>query len=128
MNAESIWMSDGENGQRVQWSGCAEPHYYTLQSFGEYAGGTGERERERASALKARDYKDATDLVVQEGVRRIMPIECCRLQGFPDIWDSVEGSDSAKFRMWGSGMALPCILYIMEGIVECEKERVKPNE
>lgn len=86
------------------------------------------QERERASALKARDYKDATDLVVQEGVRRIMPIECCRLQGFPDIWDSVEGSDSAKFRMWGSGMALPCILYIMEGIVECEKERVKPNE
>lgn len=50
-------------------------------------------------------------------VRRLTPLECCRLQGFPDDWESgVEGSDSARYKMWGNGMALPCVLYVMEGI------------
>lgn len=51
-------------------------------------------------------------------VRRFTPLECCRLQGFPDDWESgVKGSDSARYKMWGNGMALPCVLYVMEGIV-----------
>lgn len=50
-------------------------------------------------------------------VRRLTPLECCRLQGFPDWWeDGVNGSDSARYKMWGNGMALPCVLYVMEGI------------
>lgn len=50
-------------------------------------------------------------------VRRLTPLECCRLQGFPDWWeDGVSGSDSARYKMWGNGMALPCVLYVMEGI------------
>ena len=52
-------------------------------------------------------------------VRRLTPLECCRLQGFPDWWeDGVDGSDSARYKMWGNGMALPCVLYVMEGIVD----------
>lgn len=53
-------------------------------------------------------------------VRRLMPLECCRLQGFPDGWcEGVAGSDSAQYRMWGNGVALPCVLYVMEGISLC---------
>lgn len=52
-------------------------------------------------------------------VRRLTPLECCRLQGFPDWWeDGVDGSDSARYKMWGNGMALTCVLYVMEGIVD----------
>lgn len=52
-------------------------------------------------------------------VRRLTPLECCRLQGFPDWWeDGVSGSDSARYKMWGNGMALPCVLYVMEGIAD----------
>lgn len=52
-------------------------------------------------------------------VRRFTPLECCRLQGFPDWWeDGVDGSDSARYKMWGNGMALPCVLYVMEGITD----------
>lgn len=52
-------------------------------------------------------------------VRRLTPLECCRLQGFPDWWENgVDGSDSARYKMWGNGMALPCVLYVMEGIVD----------
>ena len=52
-------------------------------------------------------------------VCRLTPLECCRLQGFPDWWeDGVGGSDSARYKMWGNGMALPCVLYVMEGITD----------
>ena len=51
-------------------------------------------------------------------VRRLTPLECCRLQGFPDWWeDGADGSDSARYKMWGNGMALPCVLYVMEGFI-----------
>lgn len=54
-------------------------------------------------------------------VRRLTPLECCRLQGFPDRWEAgVSGSDSARYKMWGNGMALPCVLYVMEGIADGE--------
>ena len=50
-------------------------------------------------------------------IRRLTPLECCRLQGFPDYWENgVEGSDSARYKMWGNGMALPCVVYVMQGI------------
>lgn len=41
-------------------------------------------------------------------LRRLTPMECARLQGFPDWWtDGVEGSDSAIYKMWGNGISLP---------------------
>lgn len=47
-------------------------------------------------------------------VRRLTPLECCRLQGFPDWWeDGVEGSDSARYKMWGNGIALPCAVDVL---------------
>lgn len=92
-------------------------------------------------------------------VRRLTPLECCRLQGFPDNWAEELGipeptqedidhwrevfrtqieamgeskkektdnqickwlkdpeSDSAKYKMWGNGIALPCAMFVMEGI------------
>lgn len=58
-------------------------------------------------------------------IRRLTPLECCRLQGFPDWWeDGIEGSDTARYKMWGNGMALPCVLYVMQGIANIEKEEV----
>lgn len=42
-------------------------------------------------------------------LRRLTPTECARLQGFPDWWvDGAYGSDSAIYKMWGNGIALPC--------------------
>ena len=42
-------------------------------------------------------------------VRRLTPVECARLQGFPDWWvDGANGSDSNIYKMWGNGIALPC--------------------
>ena len=52
-------------------------------------------------------------------VRRLTPLECCRLQGFPDWWEEgVEGSDSARYKMWGNGIALPCAVDVLRRIVK----------
>lgn len=67
--------------------------------------------------------------VYQQGrryiVRRLTPLECCRLQGFPDCWeDGVEGSDSARYKMWGNGIALPCAADVLRRIAK----EIKRNE
>lgn len=52
-------------------------------------------------------------------VRRLTPTECARLQGFPDWWcDGADGSDSAQYKMWGNGIALPCAADVLGRIVQ----------
>lgn len=108
--------------------------------------------------------KDHFQAIIQNYiVRRLTPLECARLQGFPDWWTANLGtkeediteemmtfwrnvfethrkivtgaskpktdkqikkwlmdpdSDSAEYKMWGNGVALPCVLYVMEGIAD----------
>jgi DNA (cytosine-5)-methyltransferase 1 len=56
-------------------------------------------------------------------VRRLLPIECERLQGYPDGWtefghDGKEISDTRRYQMLGNSVAVPCVAYIMLGIAE----------
>lgn len=129
-------------------------------------------EEELANTLVATDHKDPpiiNDTVECDYiVRRLTPLECARLQGFPDWWTYDLGlpneeiderimeiwrnafevhrevitkaskpktdkqirkwlvnpsSDSAEYKMWGNGVALPCVLYVMEGIADEIKKR-----
>lgn len=135
---------------------------YRSPKIGEYsADGT-------ASTMAARDFKSPRDLVVEHDkpprkyiIRRLTPLECCRLQGFPDGWgipdhkdklsdeelafwqgvrDTCAGisgkppkkysagsltkwynalhTDSAEYKMWGNGIALPCAAFVLAGIAE----------
>ena len=87
-----------------------------------------------SSTLKERDCKQsATDLIVEEGtplkVRRLTPLECARLQGLPDYWlDGVEGSDSAKYKMIGNGIAIPCAVDVLGRIVDELEDRNENNQ
>ena len=83
------------------------------------------KDNNTASTESARQHKDATDLVLQEAgtdrpllIRRLTPLECERLQGFPDHWTDLSGaSDSSHYRALGNSVAIPCVEYIMRGIV-----------
>lgn len=56
-------------------------------------------------------------------IRRLTPTECAALQGFPKDWAKpIPHSDTAEYKMWGNGMALPCMVYVIEGIAEILKE------
>lgn len=51
-------------------------------------------------------------------IRRLTPLECERLQGFPDGWTDLPGaSDSARYKALGNSVAIPCVEYVMRGIV-----------
>lgn len=108
------------------------------------------------STQSARQYKDATDLIVAavdcrnhkelgdlsgtlcskqgyslnyqnpvrqgQAVRRLTPVECERLQGFEDGWTAIGHNgkpitDSKRYAALGNSVALPCVDYILRGIV-----------
>lgn len=92
------------------------------------------KSNEVVSTQSARQHKDATDLVVDMDepdnsasaprgasvllIRRLTPLECERLQGFPDGWTDIEGaSDSARYKALGNSVAIPCVDYVLQGIV-----------
>ena len=90
-----------------------------------------------ASTQSARQAKDATDLVVESDrqyaqlIRRLTPLECERLQGFPDGWTNIPGAaDSARYRALGNSVAIPCVEFIMKSLrevagLEAEKEQIQ---
>jgi DNA (cytosine-5)-methyltransferase 1 len=54
-----------------------------------------------------------SDLVQAQGVRRLTPLECERLQGFPDGWTDVDGvSDTQRYRQLGNAVSVPVAYWI----------------
>ena len=50
-------------------------------------------------------------------IRRLTPLECERLQGFPDSWTDIPGaSDSARYKALGNSVAIPCVDFVLRGI------------
>ena len=50
-------------------------------------------------------------------IRRLTPLECERLQGFPDGWTDIPcASDSARYKALGNSVAIPCVDYVLHGI------------
>lgn len=50
-------------------------------------------------------------------VRRLTPLECERLMGFPDHWTDMEkASDSARYKALGNSVAIPCVEFVLRGI------------
>ncbi len=50
-------------------------------------------------------------------IRRLTPLECERLQGFPDGWTNIpSASDSARYKALGNSVAIPCVEFVMKGI------------
>ena len=98
--------------------------------------------------LCARDYKgvgnqfvdegkvlcmadDETQMVLYEGVfwtvRRLMPIECERLQGFPDGWTDITyrgkpAADSPRYKAIGNSMAVPVMRWIGKRILMVDEK------
>jgi len=50
-------------------------------------------------------------------VRRLTPVECERLQGFPDDWTAGQ-SDSARYKQMGNAVAVPVVEWLIQNIVD----------
>ena len=68
-----------------------------------------------------------TFIAQQMAVRRLTPVECERLQGFPDNYTNIawrgkpESPDSLRYKAMGNSMAVPCMKWIGERIEMVEK-------
>ena len=108
--------------------GCQDDLAYTLTATDRYAVFSRQRvdafrQNNVASTQSARQYKDATDLICQQAeayaylIRRLTPLECERLQGFPDGWTDIpDASDSARYKALGNSVAIPCVEFIISRI------------
>lgn len=98
---------------RMGTDGNQVPLTYQMNGFGDY------RDANVASSCKQRDFKDSTDLAITNMVvRRLTPLECTRLQGYPDGWVDIgdwtdekgkkhKDADSPKYKALGNSIALP---------------------
>ena len=109
------------NGQRqvTQSSGLDHHAVYSRQRVDDF------RENAVVSTQSARQCKDAVDLICQKAdvhahlIRRLTPLECERLQGFPDGWTDIPGaSDSARYKALGNSVAIPCVDFVMQCLVQ----------
>ena len=101
----------------TQSSGLDRHAVYSRQRVDDF------RHNDVASTQSARQYKDATDLICQQAeacahlIRRLTPLECERLQGFPDGWTDIpNASDSARYKALGNSVAIPCVEFILSQI------------
>lgn len=58
-------------------------------------------------------------------VRRLTPVECERLQGFPDNYTNIKENcpDGARYKAMGNSMAVPVMRWIGERIQRINNER-----
>ena len=56
-------------------------------------------------------------MVATTQVRRLTPLECERLQGFPDGW-TADQSDTHRYKQMGNAFAVPVVEWIIQGITD----------
>ena len=100
----------------TQSSGLDHHAVYSRQRVDDF------RENGVVSTQSARQHKDATDLVCQKAeayaylIRRLTPLECERLQGFPDGWTDIpDASDSARYKALGNSVYWDKAIMLMMG-------------
>jgi len=78
-------------------------------------------------ALTVRIGRDSSDFVAQPteptsmAVRRLTPIECERLMGWPDGWTDGQ-ADTHRYKQCGNGVASPVAQWIAEQLLQLDKD------
>lgn len=109
----------------TQSSGLDHHAVYSRQRVDDF------RENGVVSTQSARQHKDATDLVCQKAeayaylIRRLTPLECERLQGFPDGWTDIpDASDSARYKALGNSVYLIMVVMRRTDVKQLRQERI----
>ena len=77
---------------------------------------------ELMGTLKARSTSGGQQMAVSTGsvVRRLTPMECERLQGFPDGWTDGQ-ADSNRYKQMGNAVAVPVVEWIISRMVAIDE-------
>lgn len=108
----------------------------TLQASGGCIGGGSETlVAECALAKEPKEQTESDQQAFLEssfGVRRLTPIECERLQGFPDNWTRIEWNgkpeeqcpNGRRYKAIGNSMAVPVMRWIGEGVLTVAENQI----
>jgi len=81
-----------------------------------------------SKTLSARYYKDGAEILIEQkgkNPRRLTPLECKRLMGFPEKF-KVPVSDNQAYRQFGNAVAVPVVKIIAKEIIKyLTKEKKK---
>ena len=99
--------------QAVRTPAVAFNPYRTMVERGEWVEGF--KPDPVHDALTASRAPKGPPLVTEPTVRRLTPVECERLQGFPDGWTAGQ-SDTQRYRQMGNAVAVPVVEWIMRRI------------
>lgn len=80
---------------------------------------------DQCNTLTAHAGKEAPFVATKYFVRRLTPLECERLQGFPDGWTDIiykgkPAPDSKRYKAIGNSMAVPVMRWMADGILDVE--------
>lgn len=104
---------------------------YAQSGYGEYKEGVGTIKRSRGAAGGGSEtiiaVMEKIAKAIKYRVRRLVPVECERLDGFPDEWtrygaSGKEMSDNARYMALGNSIAVPCAERVFIGIKNVESE------
>jgi DNA (cytosine-5)-methyltransferase 1 len=113
-------QSGGYEGARV-----AQPVAFEPGSIARNAGPVGESPLAPTLRREMGDNQPAVRIDMQ--VRRLTPVECERLQGFPDGFTNIpwrkkdEAPDGPRYKALGNSMAVPCMAWIGKRIAEVDR-------
>lgn len=122
-NQPTIIMATGPTGAEIVKNGCPTLNCNHEQQIVAHAlRGSG----------RDTQWEDAETYPLQGGqVRRLTPLECERLQGYPDGWTDIgpwtdsagklhkESSDSARYKALGNSIALPPWAWVLKRLCAC---------
>lgn len=103
---------------------------YAQSGFAEYKEGVGTLTKSRGVSGSGQMLVAIAEKIAQTikyRVRRLTPLECERLDGFPDEWtrygaSGKEMSDNARYMALGNSIAVPCAERVFIGINKAESE------
>ena len=126
-------ITSGENRANPQPGGPQPPLAATGQPMVAFPVALRGRENGSQAEIAALQANQITGIQTTTGVRRLTPLECERLQGFPDFWtlcdaDGNEQSDAARYRRLGNAVAIPVVAWIARRLVAVDASLIAANE
>ena len=111
-------VNDKGNLRQVEQATCLDANYWKgcdnhAQRTMIYLSNTNANMKQRIQERKETwTLGTGTDFGIKDGmrIRKLTPIECERLQGFPDNW--TQGSDTQRYKQCGNAVTVPVVEYI----------------
>ena len=130
---EPILLESNQNHATITNSGICHTLSASMGLGGGYVPMITEKQKDKKFYVNNGISDNLNNVVRQKYiVRRLTPLECTRLQGYPDGWVDIgdwtdskgkshKDSDSPKYRALGNSIALPPWLYVLSKLNEfCE--------